>query len=68
MSENKQSMIKELNETKVRLMKAEEEVVKLKAELIEKDKLYNRTLQIGAALVLRACSIREEEDNVLIPI
>ena len=68
MSENKQLMIKELNETKVRLMKAEEELVKLKAELIEKDKLYNRTLQIGAALVLRACSIREEEDNVLIPI
>tara|TARA_B100000424_G_scaffold269566_1_gene266800 strand:+ start:742 stop:948 length:207 start_codon:yes stop_codon:yes gene_type:complete len=68
MSENKQSMIKELNETKVRLMKAEEELVKLKAELIEKDKLYNRTLQIGAALVLRACSIREQKDNVLIPI
>ena len=50
----------ELNETKVRLMKAEEEIVKLKAELLEKEKQYIRALQIGAALVLRTSILDEE--------
>lgn len=70
MSENETtdlvSITKELNETKQHLIKAEEEIVKLKAQLIEKSESYKRTLLISAALVLRSNTITLDDEQLVI--
>lgn len=63
-----ESITKELNETKQHLIKAEEEIVKLKAQLIEKSECYKRTLLISAALVLRSNTITLDDEQLIIPI